>query len=309
MVNLRFLLNNFMSSSFLPTKGRIQVVLLRLFGYLPLSVGRTLGSFIGYLLSYTKNYNSHTTKINIHLCYPHLSSQEKQQLIRSSLEHTGMLAFEMAMVWHKPYSWLEKHITAIKGFELYEAALAKGRGVILLAPHLGNWEVIGQYVSTRYPLMNMYEPPASPELDQLISASRNKTGGLVAPANTRGLAMLLKHLKAGHTVGILPDQVPEDRNRGGITAPFFNQPAYTMTLVTQMIKKTKCQAMSIVAVRVKDGFELRFSEVPDALYSEDERVSVTALNQNVQNLVEKIPEQYQWEYKRFKGVKGMRKIY
>ena len=293
----------------LPTTGQLQVAVLRLLGSLPLFFGRKLGRFIGRLLSVTNNYNSRITKANIHHCFVELTPEEKHKLIRSSLEHTGMLSFEMAMVWHKPYSWLEQHITAVKGFDLYEAALAKGNGVILLAPHLGNWEVIGQYVSTRYPLMNMYEPPANSELDKLMSDSRNKTGGLVAPANARGLAMLLKHLKAGHTVGILPDQVPEDRKRGGITAPFFNQPAYTMTLVTQMLKKTGCKAINIVAMRVPKGFELQFSEVPDALYSEDEVTSVTALNQNVQNLVEKIPEQYQWEYKRFKGVKGMRKIY
>jgi len=115
--------------------------------------------------------------------------------------------------------------------------------------------------------------------------------------------MLLKHLKAGHTIGILPDQVPDDKNRGSIIAPFFAQPAHTMTLVTQMLKKVQCQIVVVVAVRVKGGFELQITAAPQGLYSEDTQTSVSAMNQTLQALIEKIPEQYQWEYKRFKGIK------
>ena len=292
-----------MFASFLPSKDQVQVALLRLLGKLPLSLGRKIGASIGWLLSHSNNYNTRITKENIQRCFAHLSLDEQQQLVRQSLKHTGMLSIEMFMVWCKSASWLEAHITGVKGFDIYERALEQGRGVILLAPHLGNWEVIGQYVAPRHAIMNMYTPPKSPEMDELITQSRKKTGGLVAPANARGLAMLLKHLKAGKTVGILPDQVPEDLNRSSIIAPFFNHPAHTMTLVSQMIKKTGCCAVAVVAVRVKGGFELQFSEVEEALYSEDKLISVTALNRIVEQLVEKIPEQYQWEYKRFKGIK------
>lgn len=294
-----------MFASFLPSKGQIQVALLRLFGRLPLSLGRRIGAFFGGLLSYTNNYNTRITRENIAHCFPQLSQSEQKQLVRKSLAHTGMLSIEMSMVWCKSATWLEKQIITVKGFERYEDALNQGQGVILLAPHLGNWEVIGQYVAPRHSLMNMYTPPKSLEMDALVAQSRTKTGGLVAPANSRGLAMLLKHLKAGHTVGILPDQVPDDKNRSSLIAPFFNQPAHTMTLVTQMIRKTQCRAIAVVAVRVKGGFELQFTEVDNDLYSEDDVNSVTALNRTVQHLVENIPEQYQWEYKRFKGIKKL----
>ena len=296
-----------MALSFLPTKGRVQVSLLRLVSLLPLSAGRLLGRALGRLLSYTNNYTTRVTRENIAQCFAHLDKRQQQALVQASLEHTGMLSIEMAMVWCKPPQWLNERIVDVKGKHLFDAELNKGKGLIVLAPHLGNWEALGQYLAKHASIMNMYTPPKVAEMDALIANSRTKTGAQVAPANQRGLVMLLKHLKAGHAIGILPDQVPDDKERGSLIAPFFDRPAQTMRLVSQMLKKTQCRAIGAVAKRVDGGFEIAFTQVPDELYSDDEVTSVTALNQLVQTLVEASPAQYQWEYRRFKGVTNKKK--
>ncbi len=282
------------------SKGKIIVLLFTLVGKLPLWAGRGLGALLGLLLSYVPNYSKRVTQANIELCFPERQPREQQQLMRQSLQHTGMLALEMAAIWQKPYPWLQQHIKKINGQQIIDAALKKDKGLMVLAPHLGNWEVVGLYVATLAPLVSLYEPPTTPEMDAFIQQGRTKTGAQLAPTNQRGIACLLKHLRQGHIVGILPDQVPENHDRGGDYTPFFKHPAYTMTLATQLIQKTQCAVVCAVAERTCGGFNIRFTEVPTAVYSQQTSESIGGINQLIETLVRTMPEQYQWEYKRFK---------
>ena len=279
-------------------------------GLLPLSIGRNIGKAVGEAMLWFPNYNRQVTITNIRHCFPDKTPTERRQLVRRSLHSTGALFFEVAMVWQKPWVWLDKKIVRVEGRELVDQALASDKGLMILAPHLGNWEVIGQYLSQVAPMLNLYEPPPEPALDELMQRARCKTGGLLAPTNQRGVAALLKHLRKGDIVGILPDQVPDSRESGGVYAPFFGQTAYTMTLASQLIKKTQCEVLLSVAVRVQEGFHLKFLPIDQGIYDDDEIISATVINQAVEEIVKQIPEQYQWEYKRFKRLpKGTSKIY
>lgn len=110
--------------------------------------------------------------------------------------------------------------------------------------------------------------------------------------------MLFKTLQAGNIVGILPDQVP-DADSGSEIAPFFNQPALTMTLVHGLIQRTGCALCSCYAERVPGGFKMVIMDADPAIYSEDQQTSVAGLNASVAACVRRAPAQYQWEYKRF----------
>jgi KDO2-lipid IV(A) lauroyltransferase len=221
-----------------------------------------------------------------------------------------MLVFEMPVIWHQPYSWLEKKIVSIENVELFEQAQKQEKGVIVLSPHAGNWEVFSRYIPTKSDAIALYEPPQHYELESLIKRGREKTGLKLAPTNARGIASLLKHLKQGGTTCILPDQVPNLKDRGGIFAPFFSKPTYTMTLVHQLHKRTESVILGTVAKRVKGGFRIIFYLPDRAIYSEDSLTSVTAMNDLVETCVRAMPEQYQWEYKRFRRVpKGEDKAY
>ncbi|MGH1439859.1 MAG: lysophospholipid acyltransferase family protein [Cellvibrionaceae bacterium] len=290
------------------SQGQIVVWFLSLTGRLPLSLCRLLGRIIGLALWLIPNRSRSTTKTNIAFCFPELSKGEQQKLVFKSLQHTGMLVFEMAAIWHQPYSWLEKKIVAIENVELFEQEQKKG--VIILLPHVGNWEVFSRYIPAVSDGMGLYEPPRLPELEILIKKSREKTGGKLVPTNARGVASLLKHLRKGGTTCILPDQVPNHKDRSGVFAPFFGKPTYTMTLVNQLHQRTGSIIIGAAAKRVAGGFSIIFYPVGDAIYSEDNIASASAMNNLVERYAREIPEQYQWEYKRFRRVPpGESKVY
>ena len=106
---------------------------------------------------------------------------------------------------------------------------------------------------------------------------------------------------------ILPDQVPAEG--GGIHAPFYNKPAYTMTLIQKLVQKTDPVVLVAYAIRSKGGFDLGYMEPEPEIYSEDDQVAVTALNKTIERLIEKAPTQYQWEYKRYKRQPDRKSLY
>jgi Kdo2-lipid IVA lauroyltransferase/acyltransferase len=280
-------------------KNRLIPLFINLLGRLPLSFGRALGALVGLLLWHSNSRPAKITRENLHLCWPELSDQQREQLGRHSLMETGKTAPEAAAVWSRPSHWLERRILSADGEELMHSYLAEGRGLLVLAPHLGNWEVVAPFVAGFAPLTALYQPPSLPALDALVLKGRSKDNIDMAPTNRRGVTQLLKALKRGEIVGILPDQVPEVGN-GAEVAPFFGQPALTMTLVHSLIQRTGCAVLIVYAERVPGGFKMVVLPVDDEIYSEQAPVSVAALNRSVEACVRRAPEQYQWEYKRFR---------
>ena len=127
------------------------------------------------------------------------------------------------------------------------------------------------------------------------------------PTNVRGVAGLVKALKRGETTAILPDQQPGLNS--GILAPFMGVPVPTMTLVTNLINRSASRALMATALREPGGWRIHFLPVSEALYSDDQLTAVSALNQDVERIVALAPEQYQWEYKRFRVQADGRDIY
>lgn len=281
-------------------KQRIIIKLIACLGRLPLPISRGLGAAIGRLIWHTNARAKRVTCTNLRLCYGDLSEAKQAELARSSLIETAKMATEIGAVWVHDISWLKKHIVEVENFPLFQDKLAQNKGLIVIAPHLGNWEVVAPYVAGFRTLTALYQPSDDPSLDAFILASRDKPNVTMAPTNRRGVALLLKALKKGEMVGILPDQVP-DPGSGGVQAPFFSEPTLTMTLVHSLMQRTQCNAIMVVAFRVKGGFKMVLQECDARLYSADQHTAVAGLNQSVENCVRLNPAQYQWEYKRFKG--------
>jgi KDO2-lipid IV(A) lauroyltransferase len=191
-------------------------------------------------------------------------------------------------------------IDRIEGEGIIEQALAEGRGVILLAPHIGAWEFLGLYLGKHFPTTSLYQPPDNPALHQIMLKSRQRSNASLAPTNTRGVKILLQTLKRGELIGILPDQVPP--REGGDYGDFFATPALTTTLVKNLAARTGAKVITGAAYRINrtGSFKLVFSAVDEAVYADDMHTSLTALNRSVERCVLEAPEQYQWEYKRFK---------
>ncbi len=280
-------------------KNKVLLFLLQLFGWLPLTAGRLLGRTLGRVIYSLKLDPVLASRVNLRLCYPQMSPQQRESLCRERMLHLGQAFIETPRVWSKSSSWLESKIVAVEGIELFQAAIADKSGTILIVPHLGNWEVVGLWASSRCKMTSLYEPPKIPELGTWIKTSREQSGATLVPTDGRGVAALVKALKRGETTAILPDQQPEES--GGIFAPFMGVQTRTMTLLTNLLARSACQALFCSAIREPGGWRLHFLPADEALFSEDKTTAVSALNAGVEKLVELAPEQYQWEYKRFRA--------
>ncbi len=274
-------------------------LLLVLTAGLPLTTARRLGRWFGSCYYAVGVRGRHVAATNIRLVYPELTEHEQDQLVRATLQETGVLAFEMGHVWAQPWEQMQRLIVETEGVDLVETALKEGRGVIVLGPHLGNWEVLGLHLATLGEMVALFEPPKIESLGPIIKEARERSGGRLVPTTARGLADLAKSVKAGGISGILPDQVP-DSPAGGINVPFMGIDCATATLGCNLIKRSRAIAFMGAAYRVAHGFRVCYRAAPEAIYLDDSKVALTAMNAAVEDLICGHEAQYQWQYKRFR---------
>ncbi len=279
-------------------KGRLLSGFVRFLGLLPLGVSRGLGGCVGRLNYLLKTRLAETSRLNISRCFPDLSYEQREMLIKQSMIETGRVGVEVPLIWVKPYAWLESKILKTHHRNLLDNALSDDVGLVLLLPHLGNWEIFGPYIARMTEMTALYQPPKFVEMENLIRQSREREGAKLVPTNNKGVMALFKALKKGGTTIILPDQVPAEE--AGEFAPFFGVPALTMTLIHGLVQRTGCQVIMAYALRVEGGFELTFAQPDGAIYSEDVGIALAAMNRSIEACVEACPSQYQWEYKRFR---------
>lgn len=274
--------------------------LFRFLSILPLRVQQALGSVTGTLLYIFPSESRRVTLTNLRLCFPEKSESELRDICRESLRETGKTACELGLIWAAPIDRVLKHVVRVEGEELLEQALADGKGLIIITPHLGSWELSGLYVSTRVPITYLYRPPKIRALEKVMTGFRGRGAANPVPTTPRGILQMMKALKAGEVAGILPDQQPGYDS--GVFAPFFTEQALTMTLVGKLSSKTGAPVISVVSRRLPwgQGFVIEFRPTAEGIGSEDPQLAATALNQSVESLVRNLVTQYQWEYKRFK---------
>lgn len=274
---------------------------------LPLSVQHRLGAWLGLLLWVIPGRERATTRINLGLCFPEKSGEWRDDLGRKSMIHTGKALLETGAMWRWQQDRLCREITSVRNQQVFDQALAQNRGLILASPHIGAWELIPVFISKHHPMVNMYRPARSAALDPIIRRARERFGALTAPANASGVRIILKALQRNKVVGILPDQEPDREN--GVFAPFFGTPACTMTLLGKLARKNRTPIVFCVMKRLEKGYELTYLKPLEDFYSENPLIAATAVNHAVERCIEIAPEQYLWNYRRFRLLKdgGKRK--
>jgi KDO2-lipid IV(A) lauroyltransferase len=263
-----------------------------------------LSGVMAWLMDKLGSSAMHITDINLQLCFPELSDTERAALRHRSLRHMALLFFEFAQIAHWPTDKLMGRVKEFQGKELLDAATAKGEPVLLLVPHFGNWEMLSACLGSQYGFAALYDPPKIKSLESAIVDGRQRFTGEMYAIGTGGIRSLLKAMRQGTPVLVLPDQVP-DRS-AGVYAPFFNHPALTMTLSHRLARKS--QHIFIAAVERLDvgdlGYRFRIEPLQEDVADMDPEQFATVLNSAIEKLVRRAPEQYQWEYKRFKRPPG-----
>lgn len=281
-------------------KARWVIFAIKLMARMRLRTAQKVGGFLGRLLWLLKLDPVRVSDINLKLCYPELSESEREALLKSSLQETCKTAIEVGMAWEWPVEKCLEMVREVEGTSLIDEAIEQEKGILLLAPHLGNWELAGLYFSSMFNMAALYRPPKVKELEEYMSKVRGRVGSELVPTDKRGVLRLFKILRSGGVVGILPDQEPPFS--GGEFAPFFGVEANTMKLVSKLVEKTGATVLCTYAQRLPngDGFKIVIKEADNEIASDDLITSISALNRSVESCVRDIPEQYQWEYKRFK---------
>ena len=285
-------------------------LLIRFFALLPLPVVQAVGAFSGRIAWFLKADIAKYTDLNLAACFPEMNEKDRQALGKRSLEETFITMFEVGKSWILPINKTLESIKRVQDFANLDSLFVRGKGVIVIVPHLGNWEVLGVYLSQQYPLHALYQPPNLKGLEDFIVNGRTKTGTQIYPTNRSGVMSIFKALRKNELVGILPDQEPP--SEGGLISPFFGNDALTMTLVSKLVHKTDARVICAYARRLEkgQGYEIVIKPAHEELYDKELQVSVNALNKTIEESIREIPEQYQWEYKRFRqGPEGKTRFY
>ena len=223
--------------------------------------------------------------------------------VRASVAHAGRMAAEMPRLWFGapvPVEW--------RGAEHLDQAYAARRGIVFMTAHLGCFEIVPQAASARHhaeygPITVLYRPARQAALAEVVAMARRREGLETAPTTLAGVRQMIKALRAGRAVGLLPDQVPPEGQ--GVWSPVFGQPAYTMTLAARLLQQTGAVPLLVWGERLPrgQGFRVHFEPFPEPL-SDDLDTAVAQINRAMESLIRQCPQQYLWGYGRYKQPRG-----
>jgi Kdo2-lipid IVA lauroyltransferase/acyltransferase len=267
--------------------------LFRLLSRWPLPLLHGLGAALGWLA-----YTLSPTYRRRFVTNSHLAGYADSQ-VRSAIAHAGRMVAELPRLW-----WGAPVGIQWNGAELIDAAHSSGKGIVFLTPHLGCFEVTAQAYAQRYASQGkaitvLYRPARKAWLQNLVSQSRDRPGLAAAPATLAGVKTLVKALRSGQALGILPDQVPPLGL--GVWSKFFGQAAYSMTLPARLAKQTGATILLAWGERLPAGSGYCVHLRPFAHeLSDSPEESALQINAAMEGLVRECPQQYLWGYARYK---------
>lgn len=272
------------------------VFLFRLLSRLPLPVLHRLAAWLGRLVYWL------SPTYRRHLCQNLAQAGQPAAMRLAVAAETGKQMLELARIWMWPLEKAAAMVTDVVGWEHVEAARQAGKGIVFLTPHLGCFEITAQYVSQFADITVLYRPPKLASAQALILNGRRRERLHLAPADLSGVRSLIKALKRGEMVGMLPDQAPKTGE--GVWLKFFGRYAYTMTLAARL---TETGATPLLAWGERlpsgRGFRIHFLP-PHAPLSGSTVDRAQQINSEIETLIRQCPTQYLWGYNRYKRPGG-----
>lgn len=266
---------------------------------LPLPVLHFLGSVLGRILFYTAGKAKLRTIENMtqSQLFPHPLAKS----VRRSFSAYGKAILETPYIWNSDNQKIKSLVKKVYGWETVEASINANKGVIFLTPHMGCFEITSLYFGLHHPITVLYRPPKKTWLAPLINTGRARDNINLAEANASGVRKLMKALKNGEAIGILPDQKPSAGE--GEWADFFGKPAYTMTLASKLAEKTGAAVIMVFGERLEGGkgYTVHFTKV-------DSIATTQQLNQSIETQIKQSPHQYYWSYHRYKASRKSKQI-
>lgn len=275
-------------------RGGVALLVLRGIGRLPLPASRAFGALLGWI-AYAAS-PGYRRKIRSNL---HRAGLDAPAMRWRVATEAGRTIGELPWVWTRPLAQIAARVACrAEDLAVLDDAERAGRGVLFVTAHLGAFDVSARwYAATRAPITVLFKPPRKEWLRPLVAFVRDRDAMRAVPPTLGGLRTMLRALRARQAVGLLPDQVPSAGE--GRWAPFFGEPAYTMTLPERLVQQSGARVVVAICERVArpPGWRLHLEPMHETPGAE-------ALNARLQQCILRSPEQYLWGYNRYRRPPG-----
>ncbi|MGJ8620292.1 MAG: lysophospholipid acyltransferase family protein [Methylophilaceae bacterium] len=257
---------------------------------LPLPILHAIGKALGLILFFAARKAKRRAAENI--AQSQLFTGAIAPTVKQTFIAMGKAILETPYIWNSDSRKIADLMRLVSGWEAVEAAVKSKQGIIFLTPHMGCFEITSLYYARQYPITVLYRPPKKEWLMPLVNW-RKRHNITLAEANANGVRKLFKALKKGEAIGILPDQIPASGE--GEWADFFGKPAYTMTLASKLAERTGATIIMAFGERLDkgEGYALHLTKI-------DSIATPTLLNQSIEKQIAQAPNQYYWNYHRYK---------
>ncbi len=264
---------------------------------LPLAAAQVLGGFLG-VLAYIGSKQYRTLFRTQYEAV--VQSHQLPFVLWTAVANSGKLFSDCLWIWKNPQKAVK--LVEIQNWDVVESAINEGRGLVMLTPHLGGFEVIPRVLAQHFPATVLYRPPRQAWLNEVVEAERAYPNMEFVPTNLNGVRQMTRALMRGEAIGILPDQVPNGKE--GVWVPFFGRPAYTTPLPARLANRNHTPVLMFTAKRKSLGQGWLIEVTRLAPLSADAVLAATEINQALEQAILKAPEQFIWAYNRYKHPAG-----
>ena len=282
--------------------------LLKTFSRQPIKFGRFLARMLAGLINTLKiTKTSKSIELNLQIALPHLTPQQRIEITEQAIRNEVTSYFEFLSIWGSSNSKNIERIHHIEGEHYYHEALAAKKGLVMIIPHFGTWEILNAWCSQFTSMTILYKPVKNEDADRFVRDARSREQANLVPTDESGVRQIFKALKQGQTTAILPDHTP---NVGGSMINYFGVPLASSNLSAKLIQKTKAKALFLYAIRNEnDGFTMHIEPMDEKIYQGSADDGTYVIHQAIEQLIQRYPEHYHWSYKRFKANPALDNIY
>lgn len=274
----------------------------------PIQLGRFFARMLaGFLTSFQLSKISKIIGLNIQIAFPNMDQQQRQQLTQKAIQNELTSYFEFLSIWGSSNQRNIQRIQNVSGEQYLHEALAEKKGIVLIVPHFGTWEVMNAWLSQYTEMTILYKPVKNPDADRFVREARSREQAHLVPTDESGVRQIFKALKQGGTTAILPDHTPD---HGGEMINYFDIPLASSSLSAKLIQKTKAKALLIYTMRNdQDGFDMYIEPIDPQIYQGSAEDGTLIIHQTLEQLIKRYPDHYHWSYKRFSANKELKRIY
>ncbi|MEO3356013.1 lipid A biosynthesis acyltransferase [Acinetobacter haemolyticus] len=274
----------------------------------PIQLGRFFARMLaGFLTSFQLSKISKIIGLNIQIAFPNMDQQQRQQLTKKAIQNELTSYFEFLSIWGSSNQRNIQRIQNVSGEQYLHDALAEKKGIVLIVPHFGTWEVMNAWLSQYTEMTILYKPVKNPDADRFVREARSREQAHLVPTDESGVRQIFKALKQGGTTAILPDHTPD---HGGEMINYFGIPLASSSLSAKLIQKTKAKALLIYTMRNdQDGFDMYIEPIAPQIYQGSAEDGTLIIHQTLEQLIKRYPDHYHWSYKRFSANQELKRIY